>query len=36
MDFNVEPCKKSDGKIQHFVGENGLQLPYKSVSQIEP
>jgi len=24
MDFNVEPCKKSNGRIQHFVGEDGL------------
>ncbi len=29
VDFNVEPYKKSDGKIQNFVNENGLKLLYK-------
>jgi hypothetical protein len=36
VDLDVEPCKKSDGRIQHFVGEDGLGLPYKSISQVEP
>jgi hypothetical protein len=33
VEFNVEPYKiKNDGKIQNFVGENDLGLPYKSTS----
>jgi len=24
MDFYVERCKKNNGRIQHFVGEDGL------------
>jgi hypothetical protein len=35
VDLNVEPYKKNDGKIQYFIGEDGLGLPYKSINQIE-
>jgi hypothetical protein len=36
VDFDVEPYKiKNDGRIQNFVGEDDLQLPYKLASQVE-
>jgi len=30
-----EPYKNSDGRIQNFVGENGIGPPYKLASQVE-
>ncbi len=35
MDVDVEPCKNSDGRIQNFVGENGIGPHYKLASQVE-
>ncbi len=35
MDVDVEPYKNSDGRIQNFVGENGIGTPYKLTSQVE-
>ncbi len=35
VDFDVEPYKNNDVKIQNFLGANGLRLPYKLASQVE-
>jgi hypothetical protein len=34
VNFDVEPCQKSSGKIQKFLGENGYGQPYKSPSKV--
>jgi hypothetical protein len=35
VDFNVEPCQESYGKIQNFVYEDGLEQHYKLASYVE-
>jgi hypothetical protein len=35
VDVDVEPYKNNDGRIQNFVGEDGIELPYKITSQVE-
>jgi hypothetical protein len=31
----LNPTKKNDHRIQNFVDEDGLGLPYKLMSQVE-
>jgi hypothetical protein len=35
VDFNVEPYKNNDARIQKFVNENDIEQPYKLANKIE-
>ncbi len=35
MDFNVEPYKNNDVRMQNFVNENDIEQPYKLANKVE-